>query len=241
MVKDELVNADGLPDPPGFVKDPTISGLPPGYRYGVTRYADLILSEAFPDRFRDVTSTLSGFRIDVGELLSGGGSKSTIAGRFDAMLGGQGWGKRTITVKKLIDDLMIHSARGDEIDMFGAGPEANGYPGIALEMEWNNKDPFFDRDLINFAALHREGALAVGVIVTRGPTLQRQAGPVVKTSEKQNSLKYGQSTTHWDKIIPRINLGGGGECPLFLIGIEPERIDGFSIVSDAFNERRTIW
>ena len=24
-------------------------------------------------------------------------------------------------------------------------------------MEWNNKDPFFDRDLINFQALHHEG------------------------------------------------------------------------------------
>ena len=24
--------------------------------------------------------------------------------------------------------------------------------------------------------------------------------------------------------IPKVNLGGGGECPLFLVGIEPQRI-----------------
>ena len=41
-----------------------------------------------------------------------------------------------------------------------------------LEIEWNNKDPFFDRDLENFKRLHNEGAISVGVIVTRGSSLQ---------------------------------------------------------------------
>jgi len=46
-------------------------------------------------------------------------------------------------------------------------PATNAYPGIGVEREWNNKDPFFDRDLSNFAALHREGVVALGVIVPR--------------------------------------------------------------------------
>jgi Restriction endonuclease BglII len=33
---------------------------------------------------------------------------------------------------------------------------------VALEIEWNNKDPFFDRDLENFKRLHAEGAISVG-------------------------------------------------------------------------------
>ena len=41
---------------------------------------------------------------------------------------------------------------------------------------------------------------------------------------KQGGFKYGQSTTHWNKLLPRVNLGGGGECPLLLVGIEPERV-----------------
>ena len=26
--------------------------------------------------------------------------------------------------------------------------------------------------------------------------------------------------------MPRVDLGGGGECPMLLVGIEPERITG---------------
>ena len=33
---------------------------------------------------------------------------------------------------------------------------------IALEIEWNNKDPFYDRDLENFKRLHADGAISAG-------------------------------------------------------------------------------
>jgi hypothetical protein len=235
------VPAEGLPEPAGMVGPPNVDDLPSGYRYGVTRYADIILRDALPARYGDLLAVLSDYRIDIDELTRGGGSRATQTIRFDAMLHARGWGKRAITIAKLIDDRMIHSTRGHEIDMFGPGAVDDPYPGVAVEMEWNNKDPFFDRDLINFAALHREGALAVGIIVTRGPTLQRYIGPVITTGPKTASKKYGTSTTHWDKIIPRINLGGGGECPLLVIGIEPERVDGFERVVEAHNARQTLW
>lgn len=51
---------------------------------------------------------------------------------------------------------------------------------------------------------------------------------------KDGGFKYGQSTTHWDKLVPRVNLGGGGECPLLLVGIEPERIQGVQLARDVF-------
>jgi hypothetical protein len=224
-----------------MVGPPNVSEFPAGYRYGVTRYADLILREALPERYTDLVAVLNEYQIDAGELTRGGGSRATQTIRFDTLLRKRGWGKRNITIAKLIDDRLIHSTRGHEIDMFGTRSPEEPYPGVAVEMEWNNKDPFFDRDLINFAALHREGALAVGVIVTRGPSLQRYIGPVITTGPNTASKKYGTSTTHWDKIIPRINLGGGGECPLLVVGIEPERIDGFDVVVDAFTAHRTLW
>lgn len=233
--------SDGLLDPAGVIRTPIIEEFPTGYRYGVTRYADLILRDAFPNQFRQLAETLSEFRIDVSELLTGGGSRATMTRRFDQYLHDRGWGKRTISISKSIDGRMIHDTRGHEIDMFAPGDDPTGYPGIAIEMEWNNKDPFFDRDLLNFMALHREGALAVGVIVTRGPELQRYVGRVIKTSEKEASKKYGQSTTHWNKLAPRINLGGGGECPLLIIGIEPERIDGFSRIEDSYTAGIELW
>jgi hypothetical protein len=54
-------------------------------------------------------------------------------------------------------------------------------------------------------------------------------------------MKYGASTTHWDKIIPRITLGGGGECPLIVVGIEPERINGFERVLEASAAQDLRW
>ena len=227
---------------PGAVGRPTVEGLPDGYIYGVTRYADVILQGAFPGRLGEIVRSLENFRITLDELRAGGGGRTVFVGRFDQSLRDQlaagypVWGKRNITIVKQLgfgDDVReVVRVRGHEIDMFGLGgtDPRHHFPGVAVEMEWNNKDPFYDRDLNNFAALHREGAIAVGVIVTRGPHLQELIGPVIRS--RQGGFKYGQSTTHWNKLVPRVNLGGGGECPLLLVGIEPERIDGIGMVSE---------
>jgi len=231
---------DEHPDLPSVVGLPTVD-LPAGYRYGVTRYADLILREAFPEQFAQLVNTLDTYSIDVTELIKGGGSRADHTGRFDKSLEDQGWGKRNISISRQIDGKPLHVTKGHEIDMFAAGSTDDPYPGIGVEMEWNNKDPFYDRDLLNFQALHHEGALAVGVIVTRGPRLQDLIGRVIKSSAKAKNYKFGQSSTHWNKLVPRVNLGGGGECPLILIGIEPERITGNEIIFEARKDNRILF
>lgn len=218
---------------PGSVREPTIAGLPAGFLYGVTRYADVILQQAFPGHLDDLVTALEGFDAQLGELQAGGGNRAPFVVRFDASLGQRGWGERSIEIAKTIDGEPIARVRGHKIDMFKVGAEDDPYPGVAVEMEWSNKDPFFDRDLLNFQALHREGALAVGVIVTRGPDLQRLIKPIVLNRRGQQ--KYGESSTHWNKLVPRVNLGGGGECPLLLVGIQPERIGGFDVVHEVWD------
>jgi len=200
------------------------SKFPSGYKVRVTRYADLILEHGFPQRFRELVENLEDFTIKLSEVKTGGGSRASHTKRFDDGLGKFGWGKRNIVIEKTIDGLKVQEVRGHEIDMFAEGSSDSPYPGIAVEMEWNNKDPFFDRDLVNFQALHSEGAIAVGVIVTRGPNLQELL-KTIRTSESSGP-KYGQSSTHWNKLVPRVALGGGGQCPLILIGIETERLIG---------------
>lgn len=222
---------DAHPSLPSVVVSPT-SEFPAGYRYGVTRYADIILREAFSSRFHELVQTLDSYTIGIEELLKGGGGRASHTARFDATLAQHGWGKRNISVSRLIDGEPLHITRGHEIDMFATGAYDDPYPGIGVEMEWNNKDPFYDRDLLNFQALHREGALAVGVIVTRGPELQRLLHKTIP--------KYGQSSTHWNKLIPRVNLGGGGECPLLLIGIEPARVTGVDALYAALEAGETL-
>ena len=84
---------------------------------------------------------------------------------------------------------------------------------VGLEVEWNNKDPFFDRDLNNFRLLFDLRALSVGVIVTRSDELQNIFNDLGRGSS------YGMSTTHMSKLLPRIEGGGGGGCPILVFGI----------------------
>jgi len=208
--------------------------LPTGYAYRVTRYADVILRDAFPEHWRDLIEALRDFWIDFdAEIAVGGGSRTSIAARFDGALNARGWDKQNMEIDTRINTQAVAHVRGHEIDMYKLGPGGR-FPGIACEMEWNNKDPFFDRDLSNFYALHRAGAVAVGVIVTRGPRLQTElkaweAGVRARRKaegKKKPSYKYITSTTNWPKLMARVDIGGGGECPLFLVGIEPDRVHG---------------
>lgn len=217
---------------------------PSGYQYAATRYADVILRESFPSRFEDLVLALKGFHPTLDELRQGGGGRTVFVKRFDdslkALRGGVGevWDKRNIEIEKFIrvdgSEVKTTRTRDHEIDMFGFGTANEPVPGIAVEMEWNNKDPFYDRDLVSFQALHQEGAIAIGVIVTRSSALQEVIGKTVQS--KDGGLKFGQSSTHWDKLVPRVTLGGGGSCPLILIGIGPERIDGIELAYDVKKE-----
>lgn len=243
MRDDAADDADlGVVDVAGAVRDLSTDGWPSGYVYGATRYADVILKNSFPGRWADIVRSLETFAPTLDELRAGGGGRTVFVKRFDDSLAAQRengqrvWGKQNVTIEKLLglDGTPVQRTltRGHEIDMFGLGHLDDPLPGVAVEMEWNNKDPFFDRDLLSFQALHHEGAIAVGVIVTRGPSLQSLLAPTVRS--KDGGFKYGQSTTHWDKLVPRVNLGGGGECPLLLVGIEPERIQGVQLARDVF-------
>ncbi len=211
---------------PGQVYKPTIEALPDGYCFAVTRYADVILANAFPDRWGEILGNLEDFYIDIDEIRQGGGGRAAHTRRHDEGLYKRGWDKHNVTIEKLIDGKPIYRVRNHEIDVFSMGDDGS-YPGVAVEMEWNNKDPFYHRDLANFATLHREGVIAVGVIVTRGPRLQAYLEAFTKFDTRVPASKYGKATTHWDKLIPMVNVGGGGECPLFLVGIEPETVRGW--------------
>ena len=224
MEADSAISAD--PALPGVVALPTVRSLPSGYRYGVTRYADVILAQAFPSLFQELMRALYEFRIDYQkEIKIRGGARAKHTARFDQFLHDQGWRKHNVRVEKRIDDQPIFKTPTHEIDVFKLG-EDGWYPGIAVEMEWNNKDPFFHRDLNNFSSLHSDGVIAVGVIVTRGPSLQRRLEHCADAGEFAKSV-YGRSSTHWDKLVPIVNLGGGGQCPLVLVGIEPDRMVGW--------------
>jgi hypothetical protein len=81
------------------------------------------------------------------------------------------------------------------------------------EVEWNNKDPFYDRDLNNFRLLFELRAIDVGVIVTRCTELQQIFNALGR------GPSFGNSTPHMAKLLPRLDGGGGGGCPVVAFGI----------------------
>ena len=133
-----------------------------------------------------------------------GGSKSPIATRIDQAFSHHKWGPKKFATQIKVDET-THDTPTHEVDNFKNG--------IAIETEWNNKDPFYDRDLNNFRLLHQLGVVSVGVIITRSDDLKS----VFKRLGKEGS--YGESTTHLSKLIPRLEGGGAGGCPVLVFGI----------------------
>ena len=78
---------------------------------------------------------------------------------------------------------------------------------------WYNKDPFFDRDLNNFRLLFDLRAIDAGIILTRDSELQELSVELGKAES------YGNSTTHHEKLWPRLEGGGGGGCPILTFAI----------------------
>lgn len=123
---------------------------------------------------------------------------------------GRGWAEKKFDIKIEVDGNPVPIPT-HKIDNFKQVAGANR--GVGVEIEWNNKDPFYDRDLNNFRLLRQLGVLAVGVIITRLSELQRLFDELGK------GQSYGSATTHWDKLIPKVDGGGAGGCPLLLVGM----------------------
>jgi len=139
-----------------------------GFQIEFLSHALAILSVDFPDAFGELADALLGLTIPIEEIIGSGGGEAKGTQRLRRSLSGRGWTKVKFTIEKKINGVTRESISHevDHVRSFeGAGV-------IALEIEWNNKDPFFDRDLENFKRLHAEGAISVGVIVTRGASLQ---------------------------------------------------------------------
>jgi len=168
------------------------------------RHAVAILTSDFPAEWADVVAALTDFRLHRSEVLKPGGRKSGVALRIDSALIQRGWRERSFATKIVIDTTELESPT-HKVDCFKNG--------VGLEIEWNNKDPFYDRDLNNFRLLFELRALDVGVIVTRTDELQQTFDQLGRGSS------YGASTTHMSKLLPRLEGGSGGGCPILVFGI----------------------
>lgn len=131
-----------------------------------TYHSDAILHGDFPEAGEELDRLISTISIPIVEVIRGGG-EAPVTQRLRRSFSENGWQKGSFRVEKRINDqtTFAQSHEVDHVKDFGDHT-------IAMEIEWNNKDPFFDRDLENFNRLHADGAISIGIIVTRGDTFQ---------------------------------------------------------------------
>jgi len=170
-------------------------------------HALAILKCEFKDQFNDMSTVLSSFELRKSNIISGGGGKSKVSGYLDSKLYALGWEEKSFDTAITIDGVM-HATPTHKVDCVKGR--------VALDIEWNNKTEFYDRDLNNFRLLHALRAISLGIIVTRTTDLQISVFKPLGIEKK-----YGSSTTHLNKLIPKIEGGGAGGCPLLIIAVKP--------------------
>jgi hypothetical protein len=128
-----------------------------GFEIQFVSHAAAILEGDFPAALEELEAALSSFEIPITEIIGSGGGETKGTQRMRHALSDLGWNKVHFEIKKTINGVERESV-SHEVD------HAKQFDGntVALEIEWNNKDPFYDRDLENFKRLHAEGAISVG-------------------------------------------------------------------------------
>lgn len=174
------------------------------YKVHQWKHAGAILATDFPGELRDIEEVLRAVRLRKNFILDPGGGKSGYSQALDTAFRARGWAPKRWDTEILIDKTPNPSPT-HEVDCFKGR--------IAMEVEWSNKDPFYDRDLNNFRLLFDLRVISVGVIITKSDDL----APLI--SDLGQWKKYGTSTTWMSKLLPRIRGGGGGGCPLLVFGI----------------------
>lgn len=164
-----------------------------GFQVEFHSHARAILSVDFPEAVVELETALLNTTIPIEEIIAGGGGAAKGTQRLRKALAASGWPKFTFTIEKRINNVRRESVSHeiDHVRTFTHGAR------IALEIEWNNKDPFHDRDLENFKRLHADGAISAGIIVTRGRSLHENMRNLVRRFLDERQIGQIDDLNQW--------------------------------------------
>ncbi len=205
-----------------------------GFQVLALHHAEAILKHDMSVAVDELEAVLLDVVIPVEELVYGGGGEGELTQRIRKTLAAKyGWNKHVFEIKKIVDGKEKESI-SHEIDHVKAFPNGT----FALEIEWNNKDPFYDRDLENFKRLHADGVISIGAIITRGASLQEGLRELIESfarkeciDDMRKLLKYYAPTGRQKELIQRAVKSKGSF----------EQGWAHAFVSDKFGEATTHW
>ena len=167
-------------------------------------HAAAILTHEFPTECAELMNALKSFRISRRDITEKGGNESNIPKTLSSLLRPLDWIEDQLRAELTLDGKTIRTDT-HKVDYLKGR--------VALDLEWNSKDQTFDRDLQAFREFHIFGKVSVAVLITRGTSLT----PALKSL----SPKYGASSTWMGKLIPRLDAGRSGGCPVLALGMKP--------------------
>lgn len=205
-----------------------------GFHVLALHHAEAILKHDMPEAVDELEAVLSAISIPVAELVRGGGGEGELTQRLRRSLSDDyGWKKHSFEIKKIVDgqekESISHEV--DHVKRFPSGV-------FALEIEWNNKDPFYDRDLENFKRLHADGVISIGAIITRGVSLHEGLRDLIEAFARKQGVDgidklsefYVPTARQRDLIEKNANSKGSFEKGW-----------AHAFVSDKFGEATTHW
>ncbi len=204
-----------------------------GFEVLALHHAEAILTHDMPEAVTEIEKVLGSIELPIEELVRGGGGEGQLTQRMRRALVKCDWNKHNFEIQKIVDGVEKESISHeiDHVKRFSSGV-------FALEIEWNNKDPFFDRDLENFKRLHADGVISVGGIITRGASLQNALrGKIARFAHDQGisskdklSQYYNPTSRQFTNIERAVRTAGSFE-------------EGWAraFVADKFGEATTHW
>lgn len=206
-------------------------------------HAAEIITQAYPDEWRELANCLRRLDITINDLREAGGNETKIPKKFDDILYPYGW--REIRISGDLHIKFYHR-QADQRGRFAKDPFeeriSEGYIDghnidflkgrVVFDLEWNSKDQTFDRDLLAMRTYYDCDIISAGIIVTRARELNDVFRTIYDYDEHSNSWapimrKYGASTTWIGKLLYRLESRRNGGCPILAIGIKKKCISNW--------------
>lgn len=175
------------------------------------RHAAAILCNEFKNEFEEIIQALRDFSFCLSDIQTGGGNESNLPKKVSEILRPKGWVEKKIRTEQVVDGESVFADSHFVDYMKGR---------VAFDMEWNSKDQTFDRDLYAFKEFFHNNRISVAILLTRSQELD----PMFK--KLGINAKYGASTTHMGKLLPRLQANRNGGCPVLVFGITPKSCVG---------------
>jgi hypothetical protein len=206
-----------------------------GFQVEFRSHAEAILTLDFPAALIELEAALQSLTIPIEEIIGSGGGETKGTQRLRRTLSEMEWEKGIFEIKKTINGKVFESQSHiiDHVKKFEGGT-------IILEIEWNNEGPFYDRDLENFKRLHAEGAISVGVTVTRGTVMQDQMRELVFRFATEKGFTKIENLAAWG-LAPTLRQRNAYSRRARRPGVSFAQAWANSFVQDKYGAATTHW